>query len=167
MREPTSGVVIGQVTSNDPNGEGKIEVRFPWLGESSEPRWCSVASPMAGADRGIYFMPEVGDEVLVAFDHGDFDHGYVIGFTWNPVNRPPSNSSDQRIIKSREGHTIRFLDSESVGGNHGALIIEDAHGNAITMTNGVITIFSRGHLDIRASTMTIMNRVVSPLGGVI
>ena len=168
MRSPTNGIVIGRVTNNvDSDNQGRIQVQFPWLGEDSEPRWCSVASIMAGTDRGLFFMPEVDDEVLVAFDHGDFDHGYVIGFTWNPQHQSPSTSPDQRMIRSREGHTVRFLDSESVAGNKGALIVEDAHGNTITMTNGIVTIFSRGHLDIKASTMTIMNRVVNPVGGVI
>ena len=167
MRSPVNGIVLGRVTSNDPNGGGRIQVQFPWLGEDTEPRWCSVASAMAGAGRGLYFMPEVGDEVLVAFDHGDFDHGYVIGFTWNPVQQPPSTSPDQRIMRSREGHTIRLLDGAENGGNRGALIVEDAHGNAITMTNGVVTVFSRGHLNIQATSVSIMGRPVNPVGGAI
>lgn len=166
MCDGTSGIVIGQVTNNeDTSGEGKIEVHFPWLGTSSPTRWCNVASAMAGPDRGLFFMPEVGDEVLVAFDHGDFDHGFIVGFTWNPVSAPPTTSPNERIIRSREGHTIRFLDAHPSGGNHGALVIEDAHSNTITMTNGVITVRSGGHLEINARTMRIMNRVVCPVGG--
>lgn len=168
MREPTSGVVIGKVTNNsDPEQLGKVEVEFPWLREGSPKRWCSVASIMAGGERGAFFMPENGDEVLVAFEHGDWDHGYVVGFLWNPVQPPPSGDQRQRMIQSANGHTIRFLDSTPVGGNRGALIIEDAHGNTITMTNGVVTVHSQGHLALTASTMTLLGRPVSPLGGAI
>ena len=110
-------------------------------------------------------MPENGDEVLVAFDHGDFDHAFIIGYPWNPVQMPPSDHPGERMIRSREGHTIRFVDSAENGGNHGALIIEDAHGNLITMTNGVMTINARIHLNINAVSMSIMGRPVNPLGG--
>lgn len=165
-REPTSGVVIGQVTdNNDPLDQGRIQVRFPWLGEDTEPRWLSVASSMGGADRGIFFMPEPGDEALVAFQQADFEHGYIVGFLWNPQHRPPTTSPDERVIMSREGHALRFLDSEGVAGNHGAVILQDNHGNALTMTNGVVGLYSRGHLDITATSITIQGRVVNPVGG--
>lgn len=166
MREGTAGVVIGKVTNNsDPEHLGQVEVRFPWLGEDSPPRWCSVASVMAGPDRGVFFMPEPEDEVLVCFQQGDWDHGFIVGFVWNPVQPPPSADERQRMIRSKNGHTIRFVDSTQVGGNRGALILEDGHGNTVTMTNGVVTINSRGHLDLRGSTMSIMGRPVSPIGG--
>ena len=76
-----------------------------------------------------------------------------------------STVEGERMIRSREGHTIRFVDSHENAGNHGALIIEDAHGNVITMTNGVMTINARVHLTINALSMTIMGRPVNPLGG--
>jgi len=110
-------------------------------------------------------MPENGDEVLVAFDHGDFDHAFIIGYPWNPVQPPPSSHPGERMIRSREGHTIRFVDSPDNGGSQGALIIEDAHGNVITMTNGVMTVNASVHLTINAVSMTIMGRPVNPLGG--
>ncbi len=168
MRAATNGVVIAQVTDNqDPDGIGRIQVRFPWLREDDQPRWLPVASPMAGPGRGLFVMPEPEDEALVAFEHGDFDHGYIVGFLWNEQHRPPTASPDERIIQSREGHKIRFLDAESVAGNRGALVVEDAHGNAVAMTNGVMRIYAQGHLDILASSMTIMNRPVNPVGGAI
>jgi phage baseplate assembly protein V len=168
MRAPTAGVVIGKVTNNrDSEGQGRVEVRFPWLGENSPPRWCNVASIMAGSDRGAFFMPEPDDEVLVAFEQGDWDHGYIVGFLWNPQQQPPSQNENQRMIRSKNGHTIRFVDSTEVAGNRGALIIEDGHGNVVTMTNGTVTIRSTGHLDLRAATMRIMGRPVRPVGGAI
>lgn len=166
MSEQLTGVAIARVTNNqDTSGQGRIEVMFPWLGEDSPRRWCSVASVAAGGDRGLFFMPEVDDEVLVAADQGDFDHVYVIGYPWNPVQPAPSANPNERMIRSREGHTIRFVDADGDGGNHGALLISDPHGNAITMTNAVMAIRCVGHLSITATTLTIMGRPVDPLGG--
>jgi phage baseplate assembly protein V len=146
---------------------GKIEVEFPWLGSDTPRRWCSMTTIMAGHDRGLFFMPELGDEVLVAFQQGDWDHGFIVACVWNPVQQPPSQDERQRMIRSKNGHTIRFVDSTEVGGNRGALIIEDGHGNTITMTNGMVSINSQGLLDIRGATVTIMGRPVSPVGGAI
>lgn len=166
MQNLVNGLVVGRVTNNtDPNGQAKVEVEFTSLNSSAPRRWCSVASVCAGGDRGIFFMPENDDEVLVAFDHGDFDHAFIIGYPWNPVQMPPSAHPGERMIRSREGHTIRFVDSAESGGNRGALIIEDAHGNVITMTNGVMTINAKIHLNINATSMSIMGRPVNPLGG--
>jgi len=166
MSEQLTGIAIARVTNNlDTTGQGLVELEFPWLGEGTPPRWCSVASVAAGGDRGLFFMPEIGDEVLVAADQGDFDHVYVIGYPWNPVQLPPSTNPNERMIRSREGHTIRFVDSHDSGGNRGALIVHDCHGNAITMTNAVMTIHCVGHLSIEATTMTIMGRPVDPMCG--
>lgn len=165
MREPTSGVVIGKVTSvQDDEGLGRIEVTYPWLGDGNRSRMASMASIMAGGDRGAFFMPEVDDEVLLAFEQGDWDHPYVVGCLWNPVQPPPSSDERQRMIRSVNGHTIRFVDSTANAGNLGALVIEDAHGNVITLTNGMVRIKSKGHLHLEGSTMSIMQRLVRPVG---
>ena len=84
-----AGVVTGIVKSlQDPDGQGRIELQFPWLSESVRSSWAPVAAPMAGKERGAFFMPEEGDEVLVAFEHGNFDHPFIIGFLWNGVDAP-------------------------------------------------------------------------------
>lgn len=68
-----------------------------------------------GNSRGTYFLPEVGDEVLVAFDHGQIDQPFVVGALWNGKDKPPesntSGKNDRRLIKSRSGHQIIFDDS--------------------------------------------------------
>jgi uncharacterized protein involved in type VI secretion and phage assembly len=112
-----NGVVIGIVTNNrDAEGMGRVKVRFPWRGDSSESYWARVATLMAGEDRGTFFLPEVGDEVLVAFDHGDINHPYVVGALWNGVDTPPETNADGknniRKIKSRSGHEIIFDDND-------------------------------------------------------
>ena len=111
------GVVIGIVTNNkDTEGMGRVKVKFPWRGDSDESYWARVSTLMAGKDRGSFFLPEVGDEVLVAFDHGDINHPYVIGTLWNGVDTPPETNADGknniRKIKSRSGHEIIFDDND-------------------------------------------------------
>jgi uncharacterized protein involved in type VI secretion and phage assembly len=110
-------------------------------------------------------MPEVDDEVLLAFQHGDMSHPFIIGFVWNPVQAPPSQDPRQRMIRSTNGHTIRFVDSTPQNGNKGAIVIEDAHGNVISLTNGLITIHSEGHINLDAKTVNIMGRPVRSIGG--
>ena len=62
------GVTVGVVTNNqDPDGLGRVKVRFPWLSDDDESFWARVVTPMAGNGRGLYLLPEVDDEVLVAF----------------------------------------------------------------------------------------------------
>lgn len=164
MKKQMSGVVIAKVTNpDDPEGQGRVEVNFPWLSEKNK-RWVSVASIMAGNDSGAFFMPVKHDEVLVAFDHGDFDHAYIIGFMWNPKQAAPSKDHRQRMIRSKNGHTIRFVDSTPVAGNKGALIIEDAHGNTVTMSNARLRLDCKGRIEINGFSVSIQGREVLGTG---
>jgi uncharacterized protein involved in type VI secretion and phage assembly len=159
------GIVIGKITEvKDPQNLGRVKVRFPHLNDTLT-EWSSVASIMAGGGRGCFFMPEVDDEVLVAAQQGDWNHPFIVGFVWNPVQAPPSQDPRMRMIRSTNGHTIRFVDSTPQNGNMGAIIIEDAHGNIITLTNGLINIHSEGHIDLSANSMNIMGRPVRSVGG--
>lgn len=111
------GVAIGIVTNNqDPDGLGRIKVHFPWLSDQNESFWARVSTLMAGIDRGSFFIPEVDDEVLVAFGYGDINEPYIIGSLWNGVDLPPETNSDGknniRKIKSRSGHEIIFNDDD-------------------------------------------------------
>ena len=111
------GVTIGIVTNNqDPKNLGRVKVKYPWLSEETESHWARVLSPMAGSDRGIYFLPEVDDEVLLAFEQGDINFPYILGALWNGKDLPPLKNEDgknnQRMIKSRSGHQIVFDDTE-------------------------------------------------------
>ena len=122
-----NGVVIGLVTSvDDPEEQGRIKVHFPWLDEGHETDWIRIATLMAGNDRGAFFMPEVGDEVLVAFEHGEARFPYVIGFLWNGQDAPPGAHVRDRIFKSKNGHQIRFLDSTPGSGDQGGIVLEGA-----------------------------------------
>jgi phage baseplate assembly protein V len=167
MRDRVQGIVIGKVTAvKDPQNQGRVQVTFPWLDDTLQSTWASMVSPFAGNDRGSFFMPEVDDEVIVGFEHGDFAHAYVLGAMWNGVAASPSPDPRQRMIRSKNGHTIRFVDSTPNGGNLGALTVEDAHGNRIVMTNGSMTITAQSTLIIEATKVVIRgqgwSRTITP-----
>lgn len=105
-----NGVVIGLVTAVNDNG--MIKVKYPWL-DDPETDWIRIATTMAGSDRGTFFMPEVDDEVLVAFEHGFTDHPYVVGFLWNGKDKPPKDDKNVRRIKTKSGHIVEFDDNAS------------------------------------------------------
>ena len=150
------GAVVGIVTNNDdPEGMGRVRVKYPWLAEDEESAWARVVSFMAGKDRGAFFLPEVNDEVLLAFDHGSVHRPYVIGVLWNGEDAPPEANSTvldgsgqvvQRIIKSRSGHVI-LLDDTSGGGG---ITIKDRAGNQIVIDSGsnAMKIEIQGNLEI-------------------
>ncbi len=120
MQDRMQGIVIGKVTAvKDPQNQGRIMVQFPWLDDTLESTWASMVSPFAGGDRGMFFMPEVGDEVVLGFEHGDFTHAYVLGAMWNGVAGSPSPDPRQRMIRSKNGHTIRFVELDSECWEHG------------------------------------------------
>jgi uncharacterized protein involved in type VI secretion and phage assembly len=111
------GVVSGLVSDNkDPEGRARVKVQFPWLADDAQSDWAKVVSFMAGKDRGAVFLPEVGDEVLVAFEHGDIHHPYVLGGLWNSDDPAPETNGDGknniRKIKSRSGHELIFCDND-------------------------------------------------------
>ncbi|NLS75685.1 MAG: phage tail protein [Chloroflexi bacterium] len=107
------GVVIGLVRSlDDPEGLGRVQVAFPWLGEGApEGNWARIAAPLAGPGRGQQFMPEVDDEVLVAFEHGEIRMPYILGYLWNGVDRPPRDDPQKRAIQTVSGHVLEFDDT--------------------------------------------------------
>ena len=76
-----------------PQDMGRVRLRFPWMGEDAVSFWARVAMPGAGKDYGIVWLPQVGDEVLVAFEHGDTSRPFVIGGLWNGTDTPPLGDS--------------------------------------------------------------------------
>jgi phage protein D len=151
-----AGLVIGIVTDNkDPLGWGRVKVRYPWLSEEHASDWARVVAPGAGAQRGLEFLPEIDDEVLVGFDRGDIHHPYVLGGLWNGKDRPPKGSDQaiaggrvqQRLIRSRSGHTITLDDGEN-----GGVTIADRNGNRIVFDSGRngVSVDVKGDLSIKA-----------------
>jgi len=153
------GVVVGLVTNNqDPDGVGRVKVRFPWLSDSDESQWARIAAPMAGKDRGVYLLPEVDDEVLVAFEHGDIRRPYVVGALWNSKDTPPASNDDGknniRIIKSRSGHVVKLNDED---GKETIEIIDKSTKNSIVVdtASNTITITSDKDITLKAANGTI------------
>lgn len=153
-RKGINGVVIGIVTNNkDPEGLGRIKVKFPWLSDSDESGWARVASLMAGKERGAYFLPEVDDEVLVAFEYGDFNMPFVIGSLWNGKDKPPQKNDDGknnlRVIRSRSGHLIKLDDTD---GAEKIEIIDKTEKNRVVIDakNDKISIISNKDIEISA-----------------
>jgi uncharacterized protein involved in type VI secretion and phage assembly len=153
------GLVLGTVHDvDDPQGWGRVRVQFPWLDGYTVSDWAPIASPMAGPDYGTWFIPEVGNEAVLAFDRGDVNHPFVIGFLWNGKDHAPSTAVRERMIRSVNKHTIRFIDSTPTpGGNKGGIAIEDAHGNSIVLTNTQITIKTPGTLVLDASVVKVVS----------
>ncbi len=111
-----TGVCPALVLSNlDLLVEGRIQIQVPWL--PGMLLWARVSVPMAGMARGTFFIPQVGDEVLVAFAHGDIREAYVLGSLWSTTDRPPAlvaiDPTIKRSIRSPLGNEIVFDDSLS------------------------------------------------------
>lgn len=169
------GVSVATVVQNqDPEGLGRVKVRFPWRENPDESHWARMAVPMAGGDRGAWFLPEVGDEVLVACDAERVEHPYVLGALWNGQAKPPQNNSDGkndiRMIRSRSGHEIIFDDGaqgsidihlkdkkRKVRLDPDGITISDDSGNQmeIKSTPGTITIKSNASLSLQSKTIDI------------
>jgi len=111
-----TGVCPALVLSNtDLLTEGRIQIQVPWL--PGMLLWARVSVPMAGMARGTFFIPQIGDEVLVAFAQGDIREAYVLGSLWSTTDRPPAltpiDPTIKRSIRSPLGNEIEFDDSLS------------------------------------------------------
>lgn len=150
-----SGLVIGLVTdNNDPQGYGRVKVKYPWLTEEHASDWARVIAPGAGNQRGIEFLPEVNDEVLVGFELGDIQYPYVLGGLWNGQDALPERVTSggqvqKRIIRSRAGHIITLDDSDSGGG----VTIQDKNGNKVMLESqsNKLTVSVQGDANIEAT----------------
>lgn len=103
------GVAVGIVADIiDPLGQGRVKVRLPWFNESESTGWARIASLSAGNNYGHYFVPQVDEEVLVAFEHGDIEQPYIIGRLWNLQEMPPEFTPllGKSHIRTFVGHDI-------------------------------------------------------------
>jgi uncharacterized protein involved in type VI secretion and phage assembly len=128
------GVEIGIVTNvQDADQLGRVKVCFPRLPGKPESDWVRVVQPAAGAGRGFYWIPEVNDEVLVAFERGEAHRPYVVGALWNGKDKPMKNSytadNTTRMIQTKSGHQIILDDKKGAE----KIVIADKSGNR-TMT---------------------------------
>jgi uncharacterized protein involved in type VI secretion and phage assembly len=113
--EPVYGVTLGIVTdTDDTKNLGRVKLRFPWLSNRVESAWARIATQWGGQRRGSYFVPEVDDEVLVAFRHGDLGYPYVLGFVWSEKDPPPEETprANRRELRSKQGSLLVFDDTK-------------------------------------------------------
>lgn len=176
--ETWAGVVTGIVTNiDDPQNMGRAKVMFPWLDDKLESNWARVSGIGAGKDRGFYIMPEVGDEVLVAFEQGNFNFPYIIGNLWNGKDGPPDNGVKNgkvqiRTLKSREGHVIRLSDEpgkkfieieDSAGGTHIKLNADDK--SLTVKSGGDITLETKAKMTLKALSILIEAQTTAEMKG--
>ncbi|HZY71760.1 MAG TPA: phage baseplate assembly protein V [Edaphobacter sp.] len=159
-----AGAVVGVVKSlKDDSGQGRILLQFPYLPGAPESAMAPVAAPLAGKNRGAFYMPEIEDEVLVCFDQGNINHPYIIGYLWNGVDKPPETDPKNRIFLSPGGNTLRFED----GDNAKKVILQSSSGHKIvlddTSSADSITLQTRGNLSVTLSD--VQNSITLSGGG--
>lgn len=142
----------------DPDSQGRVKIKLPWSpdgGGAACELWARLATFMGGNDRGAWFVPDVDDEVLVAFEAGDGRRPYVIGALWNGKDTPPENndngSNDHRSFTSRSGHVVRLNDAS---GQETVEIIDKSGSNRIVIDTSArkIRIEADGDIEITSST---------------
>lgn len=128
------GVMVGVVTNNnDPDKLGRVKLRLPLQETETETDWARIATLMGGNSMGSLFIPEVGDEVLVAFHLGEIRQPFVIGMLWNSKHKPPApaDKNDERKIVSRSGHELVFNDKSG----EESITVKTKKGHTIQLTD--------------------------------
>jgi phage protein D len=171
------GVQVGIVTENaDPQNLGRVRVRLPYAGVDFVSDWARVAAPGNGPSRGFVWIPEVNDEVLVAFHHGSVREPYVLGGLWNGVDAPPpidlnSGKLEARAFVSRTGQKIEMSDKSGSEG----ILISSADGSILVQVDAankkvVVTADGGGKVEMKAQgdiTIDAQGSVkISGVGGV-
>ncbi len=172
----------------DPDGEGRVKIRLPWAPDADSglyEAWARLATLMAGANRGTWFVPDTDDEVLVVFEAGNPQRPYVIGGLWNGQDSPPQSmdgagDNPVKAIHSRNGIIITLDDSngqeklrlETPGGQSvtlddgaGSLTAADSNGNTVTLESAGVTVSSSGKVTINASTVEVSAGMVTVNAG--
>jgi uncharacterized protein involved in type VI secretion and phage assembly len=154
---PVYGVVSALVTDvNDPENLGRVKLKFPWMSEDYTSDWARMVQLAAGPDRGAVLLPEVNDEVLVAFEQGDLRRPFVLGGLYNGVAKPKlgdglvdSTGVKRRGFISKKGHKVVFMDDDA---KSGVMVATADNGLRIALkeTGTTIRINSKGKVEIEA-----------------
>jgi len=154
---PIYGVVVAIVTNNDdPDQLARVKLKFPWLADEYESDWARITQLGAGPSAGAVFIPEVNDEVLVAFEFGDVRRPYVVGSLYNGKDKPKLGDglvSGGKVKRSgfvsRKGHSLVFFDDDGKSGI--ALISSDKKVRVALKQNGPeIHIYCEGKVTIES-----------------
>ncbi len=183
------------VDNRDPDGQGRVKVSLPWMPDDSGGYkvWARIATLMAGKNRGTWFIPDVDDEVLIAFEMGDPRRPYIIGAMWNGQDTPPESMDGAgnnfvKSITSRNGVTITLDDQdgqeklilETPGGQKitlqdgpGRVEIKDSNGNSVTLQSSGVSVVAAAKVSVQASTVEVnaalvtVNAAMSKFSGVV
>lgn len=115
------GLTLGIVSNTeDPDGLGRIKVKLPLRDDSeTESAWARVIVPFAGKEMGAYLIPDVGDEVIVAFIGGQLEKPLIVGGVWSKNVKPPMGNEEgknlTKMIKTKSGHELTFFDEKDKG----------------------------------------------------
>jgi uncharacterized protein involved in type VI secretion and phage assembly len=150
----------------DPDRLGRVEVKFPWLGQAGDAlrAWATLLTPYADDDQGFVALPEVGTQVVVAFEAGELQRPYVVGSCWNGKEMMPvtaTRQNDRRVIKSRAGSLFEFDDRSgaakvtvSMQSGHHLVLDDSAQSVELKHSNGcTITLDAAGNVNIKANAM--------------
>jgi len=146
------GVVVGIVKGlKDDSGQGRILLEFPHLPGGPKSAMAPVATPLAGKDRGFYYMPEIDDEALVSFEQGNVNFPRIVGYMWNGADKPPESEPKNRIFLSPGGNTLRFEDKD----NAKKVILQSSSGHQVVLDDSssanCITIQTKSNLSVKLS----------------
>jgi uncharacterized protein involved in type VI secretion and phage assembly len=179
------GVFAALVTDlRDPDNQGRVKVTLPWSPDTGGQRyeaWARLATMFAGNNRGSWFVPDVDDEVLVCFEHGDPRRPFVIGGLWNGRDAPPESmdgagNNEKKVLCSRNGVKITLDDTdgreqlklETPGGQTvtlkdgpGAVEIVDSNGNSIKLEASGVTVTASAKVTVNASQVSVSAGMVS------
>lgn len=152
------GVTVATVINNiDCIGGARVQLMLPWL-PGFQP-WARLSNQMAGMGRGSYFVPQIGEEVLVSFNHGDVREPYVLGSLWNTMDRPPALSPTdavtKRKIRTPLGHELEFDDltqSVTLISNTMSTLTLSPDKAEISTPTASVTVGKLGDVTIKAST---------------
>ena len=159
--------IVAENTEGDGNPGYRVKVKLPWLSEQEKTYWARIAIPMGGPERGTYFLPEVEDQLLVVFEHGDVDRPIVIGALWSkkqePVEVNASGKNNTKLIKSRSGHRVIFDDKE---GAEKVIIVDKTKKNQIVLDTAakLVKIECAGDITVKAKANVIMHSNALKMG---
>lgn len=172
----------------DPDGSGRVKITLPWspdTGSDHYEAWARLATMMGGNNRGSWFVPDVNDEVLVAFEAGDPRRPYVVGALWNGSDRPPQSmdgggQNNLKVLRSRNGVKVTLDDTsgqetfiaETPGGQKvtlqdGAASVEiiDSNGNSVKLQTSGITVNAAAKVTVTATSVEVSAGIVTVNSG--
>jgi len=146
------GPFLAEVVSvSDPDRRGRVQVRlfaFDGVPDHDAPLWARVAAPFAGRDRGAFLIPDVGDEVLVAFVQGDPRHPVVVGSLWNGRDAPPDQLGGDRVdrwtLVGKAGTRIAIVEETPASARIELITPAGVHATLTDRDGGVVEIEAAG-----------------------